>query len=171
MLSETAGRLSAGINRVTEAVPALLIAALVLDVWIGVIDRYYFHWQLPWPEVLARYLMIWAALLAVAAAIARREHIGLSAVLLALPPRGRQLLLIVMDLLALALFLYVFWFGLSFAESGAKRQAMILGATLKPFYAAIPAAALLCSVQILLVMLRDQGRHLEQPTEELGTDV
>ena len=61
---------SAKINSVVEGIVAVLMLSLVLDVWLGVVDRYYFHWQLPWPEVLARYLMIWAALLAVSSGIA-----------------------------------------------------------------------------------------------------
>ncbi|MCB1637400.1 MAG: hypothetical protein KDI15_00975, partial [Thiothrix sp.] len=53
------------INTIVEAIVAVLMLLLVLDVWLGVADRYFFHWQLPWPEELARYLMIWAAMLAV----------------------------------------------------------------------------------------------------------
>tara|TARA_R110002012_G_scaffold81645_3_gene206590 strand:+ start:6248 stop:6496 length:249 start_codon:yes stop_codon:yes gene_type:complete len=63
---------------------------LVLDVWLGVADRYYFHWQLPWPEVMARYLMIWAAMLAVSSGVARRDHIGLTGFLMMLPFQLRR---------------------------------------------------------------------------------
>lgn len=157
---------SARINTITEAVVALLMLLLVLDVWLGVVDRYYFHWQLPWPEVMARYLMIWAAMLAISCGIARREHIGLTAFLNLWPKPFQRTVLVVMDLLALSLFVYVLWFGLSFAQSGASRQAMIFGLSLEPFYAAIPVSAALCSVQLALVLVRDLGTHLEFPTEE-----
>ena len=141
---------------------AALMVALIIDVWIGVIDRYWFHWQLPWPETLARYLMIWAAMLAVSSGIARREHIGLTALLTALPARPRHVILIGMDILAIALFTYVLWFGIGFAQSGAARQALIFGATLEPFFWAIPAAAFLAVVQLVLVMLRDCGTQLTE---------
>lgn len=153
------------INRVVEAIVAVLMLLLVLDVWLGVVDRYYFHWQLPWPEVIARYLMIWAAMLAVSSGISRREHIGLTAFIHAIPAKLRHGLLIVMDLLALALFLYVLWYGIPFAQSGAPRQAMIFGVSLLPFYAAIPVAAAVASVQMTLVLLRDLGVHLDLPDE------
>ena len=94
MLGDIADRISRQLNRGTEVILAALMVALVLDVWIGVVDRYFFHWQLPWPEVLARYLMIWAAMLAVSSGIARREHIGLTAVLLNLPAPPRRPMLI-----------------------------------------------------------------------------
>lgn len=149
------------LNKAIEAIVALLMLLLVLDVWLGVIDRYYFHWQLPWPEVVARYLMIWAAMLAVSSGIARREHIGLTAAIAALPVGLRRALLIAMDLLALALFLYVLFYGIPFAQSGAPRHAMIFGMSLAPFYAAIPVAAAIASVQMVLVLIRDLGGHLE----------
>jgi hypothetical protein len=74
------------------------MALLVLDVWLGVVDRYYFRWQLNWPEAFARYLMIWAALLAISAGIARRDHIGLMSFVGRLPMRIRRGLLIFADL-------------------------------------------------------------------------
>ncbi|MGR4001100.1 MAG: TRAP transporter small permease [Alphaproteobacteria bacterium] len=163
-MRELAAKVSHRLNLCVEAVVAALMLALVIDVWIGVIDRYWFHWQLPWPETLARYLMIWAALLAISSGIARREHIGLTIALDKLPTHIRRALLIFMDVLALGLFLYVLWFGIEFANDGAKRQAMIFGATLQPFYAAIPVSAALASIQLCLALLRDLGGQLETPS-------
>lgn len=161
MIIGIATRLSHHINRVTEAIVAFLMVALVVDVWIGVIDRYWFHWQLPWPETLARYLMIWAAMLAVSSGIARREHIGLTAFLMSLPARIRHGILMLIDVLAIALFAYVLWFGVGFAQTGATRQAMIFGATLEPFFWAIPVSALLAVVQLILAVIRDRGTQLD----------
>ncbi len=162
-MRDRAAKLSGKINTVVEGIVAALMLALVLDVWLGVMDRYYFHWQLPWPEVIARYLMIWAAMLAVSSGISRREHIGLTAFVNVIPVRLRQALLIFMDVLTLILFLYVAYYGIGFAQSGAPREAMIFGMSLAPFYAAIPVAAALCCVQILLVLVRDLGTHIDRP--------
>jgi len=152
---------SARIYGMVEAIVAALMLALVLDVWLGVMDRYIFRWQLPWPETLARYLMIWGAMLAVSSGIARRDHIGLNALVMTLPYPLRRVILVAMDSLALALFVYVAWFGIAFAQTGAPRQAMIFGVSLAPFYAAIPVSAALCSIQLALVLLRDLGAHLD----------
>lgn len=154
------------LNSVVEAIVAMLMLLLVLDVWLGVADRYFFHWQLPWPEELARYLMIWAAMLAVSSGISRREHIGLTAFVQIIPEPLRRIVLIAMDLVALALFLYVLWFGIGFAQSGATRHAMIFGTSLQPYYAAIPVSAAISSVQIFLVMIRDMGDYLEPAFEQ-----
>lgn len=164
-MRQQAAKLSEQLNQFVEMVVAILMVALVLDVWLGVADRYFFHWQLPWPEVLARYLMIWSAMLAVSSGIARREHIGLTAFIEKLPVSLRHVCLIIIDLLALGMFFYLFWYGLDFAQGGASRVAMIFGASLRPFYAAIPVAALLCVIQLCLVLVRDLGTHLDQPAQ------
>ncbi|MCZ4273824.1 TRAP transporter small permease [Maritalea porphyrae] len=156
-MSELAGVLSARLNWVVERIVALLMLLLVLDVWIGVIDRYIFHWQLPWPEALARYLMIWAAMLAISAGIARREHIGLQGLISKFPESLRRVVVLSLDLVTFALFFYVFWYGIGFAQTGGNRQAMIFGMTLLFPFAAIPVAGAICAIQTLLVALRDRG--------------
>lgn len=163
MVRQQAARWSDRLNQGIEAIVALLMLTLVLDVWLGALDRYYLRWQLPWPETLARYLMIWAAMLAVSSGIARRDHIGLTAFIAMLPQPLRRGLLVAMDVLSLALFSYVAWFGIGFAQSGVSREAMIFGASLAPFFAAIPVAAAICAVQLVLVLIRDLGSHVDTP--------
>ena len=65
------------LNKVIEVCCAALAAAMILIIWFGVIERYVFHLGMTWTEELARYVMIWTALLAVPACAYRREHIGL----------------------------------------------------------------------------------------------
>ncbi|WP_417248648.1 TRAP transporter small permease [Celeribacter sp.] len=154
-----AARLSKGLNSIVEAFVVLLLAALVLDVWIGVLDRYFFHWQLPWPEIMARYLMIWVALLAISCGVARREHIGLTVLIDRLPRPLRRSLLVFCDLAALALLLWTFWYGVQFAISGASRFALIFGMSMAPAFAAVPVAAAVTSLQLVLSMIRDRGDY------------
>lgn len=158
-VQSTAAKLSKRLNIVVEAIVACLMALLVVDVWIGVVDRYIFHWQFPWPEILARYLMIWAALLAISCGIARREHIGLVLLISKFPPRFRRISLILMDIISFFLFMYVFLYGIGFGLSGFKREAMIFGMSLGPAYLAVPVSAFVASVQVVLVSIRDLGDH------------
>lgn len=154
-----AGRISTALNRAVDAVVVVLLAALVLDVWVGVVDRYIFHWQLPWPEIMARYLMIWVALLAISCGIARRDHIGLTILIDRFPEALRRVVLIACDVLALGLFVWTFFYGLQFAISGASRNAMIFGMSMAPAFAAVPVAAALASAQLALCLVRDAGRY------------
>ena len=154
------------INKVVEFVLVVLMTALVINVWLGVIDRYYFRWQLNWPEAFARYLMIWVALLAISSGIARRGHIGLMSFVGILPVTVRRGLLIFADLVTLSLFTYLFIVGIPFALGGFKREAMIFGVSMGPFFTAVPVAAFLASVQMLLTLLRDLGTHADRPNTE-----
>ena len=158
-LQQIAANLSDGLNWFIERIVAALMLLMVLDVWLGVLDRYGFHWQLPWPEELARYLMIWAALLAISCGIARREHIGLTLLLDRLPTVLRAPILILMDIVALLIFAYIAWYGIDFVQSGAKRQAMIFGISLAIPFAAVPVAAAIACLQQILVGIRDLGKY------------
>lgn len=158
-MREIAGKMSDTINWIVERIIAALMLILVLDVWIGVIDRYVFHWQLPWPEVIARYLMIWMALLAISAGIARREHIGLTALTSSLPDNLRRVLLVLVECISLVMFLTIAWYGLEFAEKGAKKFAHIFGMSLYWPYMALPVSMALAALQTALTAIRDLGDH------------
>jgi TRAP-type C4-dicarboxylate transport system permease small subunit len=75
------------LNRVNELLCALLVAATIGVVWFGIVERYFLALGATWTEELARYLMIWAALMAVPCCTYRREHIGLGLVFSKLPER------------------------------------------------------------------------------------
>ena len=154
------------INKVVELILAVLMTALVINVWLGVIDRYYFRWQLNWPEAFERYLMIWVALLAISSGIALRGHIGLMSFVGILPVTVRRGLLIFADLVTLSLFTYLFVVGIPFALGGFKREAMIFGVSMGPFFTAVPVAAFMASVQMLLTLMRDLGTHADRPRTE-----
>src|SRR5512133_657328 len=88
-LGEACAAASAWINRWVEWLCAGILAVLVLDVGVGIFGRYMIELPVTWTEELARYLMIWAALLAVSCGVARREHVAVTALLERLP-RGVQ---------------------------------------------------------------------------------
>lgn len=167
-MRQNAGLLSAKLNRLVETIVVILMAALVLDVWIGVLDRYFFKWQLNWPEILARYLMIWVALLAISCGIARREHIGLTILTDRFSPTFRRCSLVLCDLLALALFVWAFVYGVQFAISGASRFAMIFGMSMAPAFSAVPTAAALAAIQLALCLVRDAGKY---PVKEQAAEI
>lgn len=73
------------INRGNEFLCAVLAACMVFIVGFGVVERYVMHLGHTWPEELARYVMIWMALLAVPVCAYRREHIGLDILFSRLP--------------------------------------------------------------------------------------
>ncbi|MDH2435028.1 TRAP transporter small permease [Pokkaliibacter sp. MBI-7] len=143
------------LNRINERVVGGLMALLLADVWIGVLDRYLFHWQISWVEELARYIMIWAILLAVPCCSVRREHIGLDMLSRHFSARARLLLTVLIDLLTLTFFAYLAFAGTSLVQKGFGQLSSVFGLTMALPYAAIPVSCGLAALQTLLRLLVD----------------
>ncbi len=132
-----------------------LMVLLVFDVWLGVLARYVLPFQLTFTEELARYLMIWMALLAVSSGISHREHIGVLLIFERFPPSGRKWLAVAFDLIAFIFFAVIFFYGLGMVERGFSRFTMIDGIPKAYPFMGVPLAAALACVQLLLVTLHD----------------
>lgn len=154
------------LSRITEVIVVFLMVLLVLDVWLGVIVRYFIDFPLTFTEEAARYLMIWMALLAVSIGIARREHIGVLILFDRMHGLPRHLLLAIFDLIGLFLFLFLFYYGVDFAVGGARRLTMIYDLPKSIPFTAVPVACLLASVQMVLAAVRDQAKMMAEPGQE-----
>lgn len=167
-LQQKTAALSSRLNWVVERIVAFLMVLLVADVWLGVVARYILRVQIPWTEELARYLMIWAALLAISSGIARREHIGFRLLLERFPKGMQKAFLILFDAMAFAFFAFLFIYGIGMTGTGAKQFAMIFGMSMAIPYASVPVSALLACVQIVLAGIRDAGKLDHDDTEPDG---
>ncbi len=154
-MAKQARALSLRLNKLVEVTCVVLLVLLVLDVWLGVLVRYVIPLPLTFTEELARYLMIWMALLAVSSGIAYREHIGVEFVFSRLPARTRRTLAVAFDLIAFTFFFLLFWHGLTFVEKGFSRITMIYGIPKGYPFIGVPLAAALACVQLALVGIHD----------------
>lgn len=144
------------LNWVIERVCALLVAVMVLAVWLGVLARYVFNWQeITWTEEFARYVMIWAALLAVSCGVYHREHVGLMLLLESLPGKIHHLVRLVLDLIGIVFFAILVYYGFNMAREGLTQYAMIFDMNMAVPFAAVPVAAALAALQQLLITFRD----------------
>jgi len=143
------------INWLVERLCALLLAIMVLVIWFGVVERYFLHLGITWTEEFSRYVMIWAALLAVSCGAFYREHIGLDIVKRFLPPAGATVLGIGLDLVSMAFFLFLAWYGIGMAREGLGQYATIFGITMIVPFAAVPVSSALTAFQIFAAMFRN----------------
>lgn len=154
-VAEGARRLSLRINWAVERFCVALLAVLVLVVWLGVVARYLIPIPITFTEELARYLMIWVALLAVSAGVVHRQHIGVGFLFERLPAGLRRWLSLGFSVIGCAFFLTVFWYGLGFVGRGMNRVTMIYGMPRGYAFAAVPAAAALAALQLVLMGVQD----------------
>lgn len=152
---EASAALSIRINRWIELVCAAILAVLIVDIWIGIFGRYVFELPVTWAEELARYLMIWAALLAVSCGVARREHVAVTALLHRFPVWIRRWLDVGIDALAFAFFAFLCYFGIGMTQQGSTQFATIFDMTMLIPFASVPVSSALVCLQLLLMGLRD----------------
>jgi len=162
-LARRADRASSLLCRLVDQLCVGLMILLVVDVWLGVFARYVLPLPITFMEEAARYLMIWVALLAVSSGIARREHIGVQMLFVHFPPPLRRALLGLLDGLAIVFFLVLLWYGIGMVERGGRVSTMIYGLSKALPFAAVPVAAALAALQLLLVAVRDQARLSRNP--------
>ncbi len=160
-----ADQVSVALGGFIDKVCAVLLALLILDVWLGVFARYVWPLPITFMEEAARYLMIWVALLAVSSGIVRREHIGVQIFFGSLPRPLQRVLLGLLDLIGIAFFVFLCFYGVGLVERGAKTFTMIYGASKAIPFAAVPVAAALAAIQLALVALRDQAALSGQQDE------
>ncbi|MEF1183089.1 TRAP transporter small permease, partial [Vibrio sinaloensis] len=99
------------LNKANQFAVGILTVLLILDVWLGVLDRYVLKLQLVWVEELARYIMIWAILMAVPCCTAGREHMGLEFVTKRFPYVAQQVVKIGVGALTFSFFGYITYLG------------------------------------------------------------
>ena len=164
----TADRIGGAVNWVVERVCAALVAAMVVIVWLGVVSRYLVELGITWNEELARYVMIWAALLAISAGVYRREHIGLELFYHMLSARAATVLRLALDAIGLGFFGFLVYYGVGMAVDGATQYATIFGMTMVVPFAAVPVSAALAALQIVLATIRDVSGGRGVAPAEIG---
>ena len=167
MVKNQLSRLNAiarGLNWLVERICAALVGIMVVVIWFEVVERYFLHLGFTWTEELSRYVMIWAALLAVSCGAFYREHIGLNIVQRFLPPKVRRVLVIGLDLVSLSFFLFLTWYGIGMTRDGLGQYATIFGITMVVPFAAVPVSSALTAFQIFAAMVRIPEQTTEGKT-------
>jgi len=143
------------LNWLVERICALLMGVMVVVIWFEVVERYFLHLGFTWTEEFSRYVMIWAALLAVSCGAFYREHIGLNIVKRFLPSKAARGLEIILDLVSLLFFMFLAWYGIGMTKEGLTQFATIFGMTMVVPLAAVPVSSALTAFQIFAAIFRD----------------
>ena len=137
------------------AVSVALLAAMVALVALNVVMRYVLRDSLTWSSELARYLMVWSALLAAAVVAARGQHLAVDLLEWALPRRFDRWLRLVVGLLNMTFLAVMFISGFMLVVRTSGQVASSLEwLPISGVYAVIPASALLMFVGAIHAALR-----------------
>lgn len=154
-LAVAADSASRRFNWLVERFIVTLMLLLVVDVGLGVASRYVFSFPINWAEELARYLMIWAALVAISSGISLRNHIAFELIFRRIPPSPRKIVRLLCDALAFAFFAVTLFFGIDLMQKGVGQATMSLGVNMLLPFGAVPVASGIACIQIILSGIRD----------------
>lgn len=132
-------------TRCLDAVLIVTVGLLVIDVVWGVFTRYALGQQAKWTEELARFLLIWVALLGGAVAFGTKGHLGVDYFVEKFHPDVRKLLSVVVHLIVLFFALSIFVYGGSrvvFDALAMEQMTPALGWKMGHVYLALPVAGI-----------------------------
>ncbi len=144
----------------------LVTAVLAVVLSCAVFWRYALNNAIPWSEELCKYLMVWLTFLGAPIALRHGSHINIDLLQQLMPPRGRQLFHLLIHLLVVATMVLVFWYGITFAQLGARQVASSFRMSMLWMYLAVPIGAALVGLVAVehslrsLVGIADPARGL-----------
>lgn len=150
-----ADRLGKLLSSLTLKVCAVFIGVMTVVVVTGVFCRYLLRYPLGWSEELARYLMIWGALLAVGPAIQSREHVAISFVVERLPISVARLVVIGLKVIILLFLLVLVQRGWLMAVKGTAQLAMSLGISMLWPLMAVPVSGAIAVIHLVIQIIVD----------------
>jgi TRAP-type C4-dicarboxylate transport system permease small subunit len=157
-LADQAETLLLGLNRFVCATLLGVMAALVFG---NVVGRYVFGVSASWAEEVARYLMIWSALLAAGLALREGAHIAVETLPDSLPPRAAMVLRGVVATIVAGFLGLLVWLGLEYAEFARMQRTPVLRLSMGMVYLAVPVGAGLCLLHLLIML----PRFIRPPTD------
>jgi TRAP-type C4-dicarboxylate transport system permease small subunit len=150
---EKANDLGNYLAKITIIVVIILAAVMVLTVLVGIFFRYVLFSSLSWSEELARYLMIWAALLSISIGIKDKEHVGIQLIIRNIPIKYARIVNFLVNIIIL-IFLGVLSYKGMYVTIKAIPQ-LSLGLGISMFWAllSIPVSGALAIIQQIIQII------------------
>lgn len=141
------------IDRLVDALLAVMLAAMALAVFYQVVGRYVLGRAPAWSEELARFLLLFVTMLGCASALRPGAHISVTMLFDSASPAWRHRLFWLRDLALAVVLGVVTWQGLGFAELNGTQASPAFEIPMAYPYLALPLGAGLMLVQLVLARL------------------
>lgn len=141
------------LGKITLFVVIILTGILVITVLTGVFFRYIVRDSLSWTEELARYLMIWAALLAVSVGIKDKEHVGIQLLIKQFPSVITKLITFVVYVITIIFLAVLTIKGYQVADKAKNQLSLALNISMYWPLMSIPVSGALAIIQQLIQMV------------------
>ena len=121
----------------------LLLAAISIDLLLGVFSRYVLERTFVWYDKVARLCFMWLVFLGAAVAVRSGAHFGLDVVVASLPPPAQRFLRLLTPLTVIVFSAALIWLGWDLMRHGATQTTAVMGMPVSWVYAAMPVGAAL----------------------------
>lgn len=150
---EKANALGNYLAKITILIVILLAAVMVLTVLVGVFFRYVLRNSLSWSEELARYLMIWAALLSISIGIKDKEHVGIQLIIRNIPIKYARILNFLVNVIILIFLSVLSYKGMFIAIKAIPQLSLGLGISMFWALLSIPVSGVLAIIQQIIQII------------------
>lgn len=160
-------RISDILNKIVSQLCVLTIGGMTFVVLLGVLFRYVFRIPLSWSEELSRYLMIWAASLAISIGIRENEHVGLTVLLDAAKSKTIRVILgSIIFLVTLGFLLVMVYYSVQMTVEAKYQLSMGLGMSMVLPSLAIPVSMILAVIQLVITHILNLFRGYAPVSQE-----
>jgi TRAP-type C4-dicarboxylate transport system permease small subunit len=143
-----------------EVLGCILLAVYVGLTVVNVILRYGFNFILTWAEEVIMIAFLWSVFLGTVTAFRLDRHVAIDVIVMRLPRKVRLVLYFAMDLLVLALNLYLTYLGFILCMNVGVKSTYVLKISFVYLDAALVLSFALMSIfGIVRLVLRAKGRY------------
>ncbi len=141
-------------RKVMRPVLVILSAVLTIVVLYAVFMRYVINKSPSWTEELARYLMVWSALLAMSIALRQNRHIGLTSLVERIWGKYTGIAFFFADISMLIFFLFMVFTGIPMTIFVINQRSPSMNLPMWVPYLSIPVGGFFLSVEALILTLK-----------------
>jgi C4-dicarboxylate transporter DctQ subunit len=154
-------------DNIEEYIIIVLLPMMVIVVFVATMARYLYLFPMPWSEELARYIMVWLAYIGASLGIKRGAHLGIDALVNALPSKLRVVLIFVrMGIMLLFAGLVIFYAYQIISHQ--QRIGQTSPALLIPIwwaYLAVPVGCFMIGIRTIQVFIADYKNNFARKGE------
>lgn len=164
--------LSDFLDRWVAYICATLLGMMTVSVLAGVLFRYVFRSPIGWTEELSRYLMIWAASLAISIGVKHNEHIGITILIDSIRNRALKIVLLVfIDLLVLGFLVVMLRYSFQMVSEARFQVAQSFRASMVLPSLSVPVAMVLAGLQIIFKIASAAYAEPDAVTAQKNIDI
>jgi len=109
-------KISWWVDKVSRIFLVILMGIMVVDVLVGIVNRFIFHFPFSWSEEIARYLLIWVSMIGAVIALRSGSHVGVTFVLQRLK-KSKNWIIILTQVMTMIFLLFVTIYGVKLCIS------------------------------------------------------